>query len=72
MKTNSAWTYYLAGRYEEALQALKGVEATEAWPVLVIYVRLGRVDEAGKRPRNGSKPDLIRSWLNPAPRYASR
>ncbi|HZZ25933.1 MAG TPA: adenylate/guanylate cyclase domain-containing protein [Roseiarcus sp.] len=46
VKTNSAWTYYLAGRYEEALQALKGVEATEAWPVLVIYVRLGRLDEA--------------------------
>ena len=46
VKMNTAWTYYLAGRYAEALQALKGVEATEAWPIMVIYVRLGRLDEA--------------------------
>jgi tetratricopeptide (TPR) repeat protein len=46
VKVNTAWTYYLAGRYAEALQALKGVEATEAWPIMVIYVRLGRLDEA--------------------------
>ena len=25
------WTYYLAGRYEDALQVLKGVEATHPW-----------------------------------------
>jgi tetratricopeptide (TPR) repeat protein len=46
VKANTAWTYYLAGRYEEALEALKGVEATHPWPLMVIYVRLGRIDEA--------------------------
>jgi class 3 adenylate cyclase/TolB-like protein len=45
-RANTAWTYYLAGRYEDALQVLKGVEATHPWPTLVIYVRLGRIDDA--------------------------
>ena len=27
LKVNVAWTYYLAGQYEEALQTLKGSEA---------------------------------------------
>ena len=45
-RANTAWTYYLAGRYEEALQVLKGVEATHPWPLMVIYVRLGRIDDA--------------------------
>ena len=31
-RANTAWTYYLAGRYEDALQVLKGVEATHPWP----------------------------------------
>ena len=30
VKANIAWTYYLAGRYEEALQVLKGDEATHS------------------------------------------
>jgi len=46
VKANTAWIYYLAGRYEDALQALKGVEATHPWPAIVIYVRLGRLLEA--------------------------
>jgi len=45
-RANTAWSYYLAGRYEDALQVLKGVEATHPWPTLVIYVRLGRIDDA--------------------------
>lgn len=46
VKSNTAWTYYLAGRYQEALEALKGAEATHPWPLMIIYVNLGRVDEA--------------------------
>ena len=46
VKLPTAWTYYLAGRYQEALEVLKGVEATHPWPLIVIYVRLGRSDEA--------------------------
>jgi adenylate cyclase len=45
-KANTAWTYYLVGRYEEALEALKGVEATHPWPLMLIYAELGRLDEA--------------------------
>ncbi len=46
VKANTAWTYYLAGRYEDALQVLKGGEATHPWPLMIIYVRLGRLYEA--------------------------
>jgi adenylate cyclase len=46
VKAGTAWTYYLAGRYEEALGVLKGVEATHPWPLIVIYVRLGHMDDA--------------------------
>jgi adenylate cyclase len=46
VKANTAWTYYLAGRYEDALQVLKGGEATHPWPLTMIYVQLGRLDEA--------------------------
>ena len=46
VKLPTAWTYYLAGRYQEAPEVLKGVEATHPWPLIVIYVRLGRSDEA--------------------------
>ena len=46
LKANTAWTYYLAGRYEEALEVLKGVEATHPWPIMMIYAELGRLDEA--------------------------
>jgi hypothetical protein len=45
-RINTAWTNYLAGRYGEALEALKGVEATHPWPLMVVYVRLGQIDEA--------------------------
>jgi len=46
LKINAAWVYYLAGRYEEALQALKGIEASNPWPATMIYANLGRMDEA--------------------------
>ena len=46
LKINVAWTYYLSGRYEQALQALKGIEASNPWPAMVIYANLGRMDEA--------------------------
>lgn len=46
VKTNTAWTNYLAGGYGAALEALKGVEATHPWPLMVVYVRLGQIDEA--------------------------
>ena len=46
VKANTAWTDYLAGRYEDALQVLKGVEATHPWPLMMIYAQLGRLDEA--------------------------
>jgi adenylate cyclase len=46
VKGNTAWTYYLAGRYDDALEVLKGGEATHPWPLMAIYVRLGRLDEA--------------------------
>jgi adenylate cyclase len=46
VKANTAWIYYLTGRYEEALQVLKGDEATHSWPIMMIYVQLGRLDEA--------------------------
>ena len=46
VKGNTAWTYYLADRYDDALEVLKGGEATHPWPLLVIYVGLGRMDEA--------------------------
>ena len=46
VKANTAWTYYLSARYEDALQVLKGVEATHPWPLMMIYAQLGRLDEA--------------------------
>jgi adenylate cyclase len=46
IKAGTAWIYYLAGRYEEGLTVLKGVEATHPWPLIVIYAGLGRMDEA--------------------------
>ena len=54
MKANTAWTYSLAGRYEDALQVLKGVEATHSWPVMMIPT-FGWADRRGKTPPPGSR-----------------
>ena len=45
-KGNLAWAHYLAGRNDEALKAIKGGEAFSLSILTVIYVRLGRLDEA--------------------------
>jgi adenylate cyclase len=45
-KGNLAWAYYLAGRADEALEAIKGVESANLPALAVIYARLGRLEEA--------------------------
>ena len=72
-RANTAWTYYLAGRYEDALQVLKGVEATHPWPTLVIYVSVWAASMMRKPPPpNISRPDPIRSSRKPATRSGSQ
>jgi tetratricopeptide (TPR) repeat protein len=71
VKANTAWTYYLTGRHEDALQVLKGGEATHPWPLMVIYVQLGSLDEA-KAAVAVSRPGLIQSGRNLARRSGSR
>jgi adenylate cyclase len=46
LKPNLAWALYNAGRYEEALEAMKGSEMVAPDWATAIYARLGRVDEA--------------------------
>ena len=46
LKGTLAWTYYLAGRTEEALEAVKGSELFWGDLNVAIYARLGRIDEA--------------------------
>jgi tetratricopeptide (TPR) repeat protein len=46
IKPNLAWVLYLAGRYEEALENIKGSEGFAPDWAAVKYVRVGRVDEA--------------------------
>ena len=46
LKVNLAWVLYFAGRYEEALENIKGSEKIAPDIAAVIDVRLGRVDEA--------------------------
>ena len=45
LKPNLAWTLYLAGRYEEAFEAIKGSTLLPD-TTAAIYVRIGRVEEA--------------------------
>jgi adenylate cyclase len=45
-QANLAWVLYLAGHYEEALESVKGSETVFPDVTAVIYVRVGRVDEA--------------------------
>jgi tetratricopeptide (TPR) repeat protein len=46
LKVNLAWVLYFAGRYEEALENIKGSETAGPDVAPVIDVRLGRVEEA--------------------------
>jgi adenylate cyclase len=45
LKPNLAWTLYNAGRYDEAFETMGSETATPDWAA-VMYVRVGRVDEA--------------------------
>jgi adenylate cyclase len=58
LKPNLAWALYNAGRYDEAFETIKGSEtATPDWAA-VMYVRVGRVEEARA---------IIADWLKIAP-----
>ena len=46
LKANLAWVLYFAGRYEGALENIKGSETAAPDVAAVIYVRVGRVEEA--------------------------
>jgi hypothetical protein len=46
IKPNLAWTLYNAGRYDEAFETIKGSEAFAPDWAAVMYLRVGRVDEA--------------------------
>ena len=54
LKPNLAWNFYLAGRYDEALENMKGNEMVEPDVAAAINIRLGRVEEARS---------LIADWL---------
>jgi adenylate cyclase len=54
LKPNLAWTLYLAGRYEEALENIKGNEMVTPDVAAAIYVRVSHVEEARA---------LITDWL---------
>ena len=43
---NAAWTLYNAGRYDEAFEMIKGSEGFAPDYAAVMYLRVGRVDEA--------------------------
>jgi tetratricopeptide (TPR) repeat protein len=46
IKPNVAWVLYFAGRYDEALENIKGSETFAPDVAAVMYVRVGRVEEA--------------------------
>ena len=46
LKGTLAWAYYLAGRTEEALEAVKGTVSFWGDLNVAIHARLGRIDEA--------------------------
>ena len=58
LKPNLAWTLYAAGRYDEAFETIKGSETAAPDWAAVMYVRVGRVDEARA---------IIADWLKIAP-----
>jgi adenylate cyclase len=58
LKPNLAWALYNVGRYEEALEAMKGNEMVAPDWAAAIYVRLGRLDEART---------IIADWLKKGP-----
>ena len=66
-----AGSYYLTGRYEEALQVLKGVEATHSWP---IDGDLRSSRAASMRRRAVARAEWAQDWtpLGPSRRPACR
>jgi TolB-like protein len=46
LKPNFAWDLYVAGRYDEALETIKGNEMVTPDAAVAIYARLGRLGEA--------------------------
>ena len=46
LKSNLAWDLYAAGRYDEALETIKGDEMASPDVAVAIYAHLGRLDEA--------------------------
>jgi class 3 adenylate cyclase/TolB-like protein len=58
LKPNLAWALYQAGRYEEALESVKGSEMVTPDIVAATYIRLGRVDEARS---------VVADWLKRGP-----
>jgi TolB-like protein len=46
LKSNLAWDLYAAGRYDEALETIKGDEMASPDVAVAIYTHLGRLDEA--------------------------
>jgi class 3 adenylate cyclase/TolB-like protein len=57
-KPNLAWTLYAAGRYDEAFETIKGSETQAPDWAAVMYVRVGRIDEARA---------IIADWLKIEP-----
>ena len=58
LKPNLAWVLYFAGRYDEALETIKGSEMVAPDITAAAYVRVGRVDEARA---------IIADWLKKGP-----
>jgi class 3 adenylate cyclase/TolB-like protein len=58
LKPNLGSTFYFAGRYEEALENLKGNEMVSPDTAAATYVRLGRLEEAR---------GVVRDWLKTGP-----
>ena len=58
LKPNLAWTLYSAGRYDEAFETIKGSETAAPDWAGVMYLRVGRVDEARA---------IIADWVKIAP-----
>jgi TolB-like protein len=46
LKPNLAWNFYLAGRYDEALENIKGNEMVSPDVAVSLYAHVGRLDEA--------------------------
>jgi hypothetical protein len=58
LKPNLAWNLYLAGRYAEALEVIKGNEMVSPDVAVAIYAHLGRLEEARS---------IVADWQKQAP-----